>query len=90
MCGQVTGPAEASRSGGGVGFEAYRRSVVRGSRLRPRLRPPGRQAHRHRPLWPVFPQVSVAEDARFELARGCPQHAFQHCWPAFASDRRRS
>jgi hypothetical protein len=23
------------------------------------------------------PQVSVAEDARFELARGCPQHAFQ-------------
>jgi len=21
----------------------------------------------------------VAEDARFELARGCPQHAFQQC-----------
>ena len=27
----------------------------------------------------VFSQVSVAEDARFELARGCPQHAFQQC-----------
>jgi hypothetical protein len=23
--------------------------------------------------------VSLAEDARFELARGCPQHAFQAC-----------
>ena len=23
--------------------------------------------------------VTVAEDARFELARGCPQHAFQYC-----------
>jgi hypothetical protein len=23
--------------------------------------------------------LSVAEDARFELARGCPQHAFQAC-----------
>ncbi len=27
----------------------------------------------------AFALVSVAEDARFELARGCPQHAFQHC-----------
>jgi hypothetical protein len=27
----------------------------------------------------AFSQVSVAEDARFELARGCPQHAFQAC-----------
>jgi len=25
----------------------------------------------------VFLQVSVAEDRRFELLRGCPQHAFQ-------------
>jgi hypothetical protein len=23
--------------------------------------------------------VSVAEDKRFELLRGCPQHAFQAC-----------
>jgi len=23
--------------------------------------------------------VRLAEDARFELARGCPQHAFQAC-----------
>src|SRR5262249_27268264 len=34
-------------------------------------------------------QVSVAEDARFELARGCPQHAFQQCWPVFAGVRHR-
>jgi hypothetical protein len=27
----------------------------------------------------AFLQVRVAEDARFELARGCPQHAFQQC-----------
>ena len=26
---------------------------------------------------PMFLQVSVAEDRRFELLRGCPQHAFQ-------------
>jgi hypothetical protein len=25
------------------------------------------------------PQVSLAEDKRFELLRGCPQHAFQAC-----------
>ena len=35
------------------------------------------------PLWQAaktaFVQVNVAEDARFELARGCPQHAFQQC-----------
>jgi len=24
-------------------------------------------------------QVRVAEDRRFELLRGCPQHAFQAC-----------
>jgi hypothetical protein len=27
----------------------------------------------------VFLQVSAAEDRRFELLRGCPQHAFQAC-----------
>lgn len=27
----------------------------------------------------VVAQVSVAEDKRFELLRGCPQHAFQAC-----------
>jgi hypothetical protein len=27
----------------------------------------------------LFQQVSVAEDKRFELLRGCPQHAFQQC-----------
>jgi hypothetical protein len=37
----------------------------------------------------TFPQVSVAEDRRFELLRGCPQHAFQQCWPAFTGVRHR-
>ncbi len=32
-------------------------------------------------------QVKVAEDARFELARGCPQHAFQVCASAFMAGR---
>jgi hypothetical protein len=27
----------------------------------------------------AFPPVTVAEDAGFEPARGCPQHAFQAC-----------
>src|SRR6266851_7338566 len=31
----------------------------------------------------------MAEDARFELARGCPQHAFQQCWPPFTNGRYR-
>jgi len=34
-------------------------------------------------------QVSAAEAARFELARGCPQHAFQVCALAFAPGRGR-
>ena len=42
-----------------------------------------------RRLHGALAQASVAEDARFELARGCPQHAFQHCWPAFTMVRRR-
>src|SRR5690349_1482164 len=31
----------------------------------------------------------VAEDRRFELLKGCPQHAFQQCWPAFTCVRYR-
>jgi hypothetical protein len=31
----------------------------------------------------------VAEDARFELARACTQHAFQLCAPAFTAGRDR-
>ena len=38
----------------------------------------------------AFAQVTVAEDERFELLRGCPQHAFQHCWPVFTAGRDRS
>ena len=34
--------------------------------------------------------VSVAEDRRFELLRGCPQHAFQQCWLAFTGVHHRS
>ncbi len=29
-------------------------------------------------VW-TFYLISVAEDKRFELLRGCPQHAFQAC-----------
>jgi hypothetical protein len=32
---------------------------------------------------PAFSLVRAAEDARFELARGCPQHAFQGCGDPF-------
>ena len=35
----------------------------------------------------VFQQVSVAEDRRFELLRGCPQRAFQVCASAFTPVR---
>src|SRR6516164_7496127 len=33
--------------------------------------------------------VRVAEGRRFELLRGCPQHAFQVCAPAFTPGRDR-
>ncbi len=39
-----------------------------------------------RTVW-TFYLISVAEDARFELARGCPQHAFQVCGYPFALGR---
>ena len=30
----------------------------------------------------LVPGEALAEDTRFELVRGCPQHAFQLCrWP---------
>ena len=38
-------------------------------------------------VW-AFYLVSVAEDARFELARACTQHAFQVCGRAFAVGQR--
>jgi hypothetical protein len=28
----------------------------------------------------IVPGEALAEDTRFELVRGCPQHAFQLCW----------
>jgi len=37
----------------------------------------------------TFHQFSVAEDARFELARRCHQHAFQVCGRVFAEARDR-
>src|SRR5262249_61674861 len=50
-------------------------------------------------LWEVAPRANViracrrrstaAEDRRFELLRGCPQHAFQQCWPASTSVHQR-
>jgi len=38
----------------------------------------------------TFHQFSVAEDARFELARRCHQHAFQVCGRVFAQARDRT
>jgi len=38
-------------------------------------------------VW-TFYLISVAEDARFELARACTQHAFQVCGYASAPARR--
>ena len=37
----------------------------------------------------TFYLISVAEDARFELARACTQHAFQVCARAFAVGQHR-
>ena len=37
-----------------------------------------------RTAW-TFYLLRVAEDARFELARACTQHAFQACGPGFVA-----
>jgi len=41
--------------------------------------------------WPTWciAWSEVAEDRRFELLRGCPQHAFQVCASAFTTGRDR-
>jgi hypothetical protein len=41
------------------------------------------------PPHPQAAEAVVAEDRRFELLRGCPQHAFQQCYPAFTDVRNR-
>jgi hypothetical protein len=68
------------------------RKSLGGAQLR-LLRPPNEttQVPGASPRQPrrVFLQINVAEDARFELARGCPQHAFQQCTPAFTGVRQR-
>ena len=38
----------------------------------------------------IVPGEALAEDTRFELAKGCPQHAFQLCAWQFSGVRRRS
>jgi hypothetical protein len=48
-------------------------------RNEPTFEPTGHMPFGQRSGILASPQVSVAEDARFELARGCPQHAFQAC-----------
>ncbi len=47
--------------------------------LRPKLRLDSERANLRDGLALLFVLVRLAEDARFELARGCPQHAFQAC-----------
>ena len=43
------------------------------------LRLGGTSGQRPESAGPTSCLISEAEDARFELARGCPQHAFQAC-----------
>ncbi|CAG6395081.1 hypothetical protein SCOCK_30314 [Actinacidiphila cocklensis] len=38
----------------------------------------------------VVPGEALAEDTRFELVRGCPQHAFQRGMRPYAKKQRRS
>ncbi len=47
--------------------------------LRPELRPEGKRASPAHGLALLFALFTIAEDARFELARACTQHAFQVC-----------
>ncbi len=47
--------------------------------LRPKLRPPTAEGRTHRVRPSTFCLVKLAEDTRFELVRGFPQHAFQAC-----------
>src|SRR5215467_14531132 len=53
-----------------------------------RLRSPASAVQAH-DLGLFIAWSEVAEDARFELARGCPQHAFQYCCLPFTHGRRR-
>src|ERR1039457_1698937 len=67
------------RAGGFVWFG------FRASRAAPTATHLARYA-RARPVDPVGSHL--AEDRRFELLRGCPQHAFQVCGPGFSLGRR--
>src|ERR1017187_9850802 len=67
------------RAGGFVWFG------FRASRAAPTATHLARYA-RARPVDPVGSHL--AEDRRFELLRGCPQHAFQVCRPGFSLGRR--
>ena len=55
------------------------RALFLTAQLRQEMRLSARPHNVHHKGIEAFAQVSVAEDARFELARGCPQHAFQAC-----------
>ena len=57
--------------------------------MRPKMRPLSGHALSERSQLSGFALVSDAEDAGFEPARACTQHAFQQCWPAFTTVRHR-
>ena len=66
------------------------RNTVRSSKLRPTIETgASRSASLPVPTNGISPG-QTAEDRRFELLRGCPQHAFQQCWPAFTGVRHRT
>jgi hypothetical protein len=56
-------------------------------RLEPR--PTGARDRSHAQTGSAFFLARVAEARRFEPLRGCPQHAFQQCWPLFTGVRHR-
>jgi hypothetical protein len=69
------GAAEARRPVPGMPWPA----ALSGRKCGPHLRPPGSPADTRDQRSAGFSQVRTAEDARFELARACTQHAFQAC-----------
>jgi hypothetical protein len=79
----------APRPHGGQAPIRRRRSCLvlsgRDPKIRPAAQPCMALAEQTRAYW----SLTSAEDARFELARGCPQHAFQVCGSVFTVGRRR-
>ena len=79
----ATGPGPSCGSGGEAAAQCQalvvRTVTLDQTAMRLELRLGGKEPARCPGLALPFAPVSVAEDARFELARRCHQHAFQAC-----------